>query len=67
MLKRYTQFAEWSDHVARFMPFQHDRDWYARKLAGVKGRILELACGNGRIMRPLCEAGHEVWGLDICP
>jgi len=30
-----------------------------------KARILEPFCGNGRILIPLAEAGHEVTGLDL--
>ncbi len=29
------------------------------------GRILELACGTGRITLPLVHAGFEVWALDL--
>lgn len=28
-------------------------------------RLIDLGCGIGRLMRPLCELGHEVIGLDI--
>ena len=41
------------------IPFYLD---YASKL---KGDILELACGTGRIAIPLAEAGHAIWGLDF--
>ncbi|MFO1518402.1 MAG: class I SAM-dependent methyltransferase [bacterium] len=30
-----------------------------------KGKVLELACGTGRIMIPLCLMGTEVIGLDL--
>lgn len=33
-------------------------------LAGPSTRILELACGSGRVTIPLARAGHEVVGLD---
>lgn len=39
-------------------PFHRDR------LAGLKGPILEPACGSGRALIPLLEAGHEVTGFD---
>lgn len=38
-------------------------DYYARQLAGVTGRILEPACGTGRVLIPLLEAGLAVEGL----
>src|SRR3989304_6386186 len=28
------------------------------------GQILELGCGTGRVLTPLAEAGHRVYGLD---
>lgn len=37
----------------------------ARQTAGPTGRILELACGSGRITAGLLRAGHEVIGSDI--
>lgn len=41
--------------------------YYTRQLAGVTGRILEPACGTGRILIPLLEAGLPVEGLDSSP
>jgi SAM-dependent methyltransferase len=38
-----------------------------RLAAGSSGPILELGCGTGRLLRPLAEAGFEVWGLDGSP
>lgn len=31
------------------------------------GRVLELACGTGRVSIPLVNAGFEVWALDLSP
>jgi SAM-dependent methyltransferase len=42
-------------------------DYYARQLAGVTGRILEPACGTGRVLIPLLEAGLAVEGVDTSP
>ncbi len=30
-------------------------------------RILELACGTGRLAIPMADAGCEVWGVDLSP
>ena len=35
---------------------------YADKL---KGKVLELGCGTGRITILLVRAGHQTWGLDV--
>jgi SAM-dependent methyltransferase len=37
----------------------------ARDLLGGPGRILELACGSGRVTTALLRDGHEVVGLDL--
>ncbi len=37
----------------------------ARELLGGPGRILELACGSGRVTSALLRDGHEVVGLDL--
>ncbi len=42
----------------------HDISFYKRALYGVKGRVLELACGTGRVSIPLAEAGFDMVGLD---
>lgn len=47
------------DLLKKDIPFYLD---YAKK---VKGPILELACGTGRVTIPLAEAGHEIWGLEL--
>lgn len=41
-----------------------DVEYYARELAGMRGKILEPAVGTGRILIPLLEAGLDVDGLD---
>ena len=44
-------------------PFEDDIPFY-RELAGERARILELACGTGRVLVPLAAAGHQITGLD---
>jgi len=39
----------------------------AREALGGPGRILELACGSGRVTTALLRDGHEVVGLDLAP
>ena len=38
-----------------------------RALAGAPCRVLELACGTGRVAIPLARDGHAVTGLDTAP
>ncbi len=37
---------------------------FADQRLGASGRILELACGSGRVTKALARAGHSVIGLD---
>lgn len=41
-----------------------DTAFHLQGLSGVAGPILEPACGSGRTLIPLLEAGHEVVGFD---
>jgi SAM-dependent methyltransferase len=41
-----------------------DTAFHLAALAGVEGPILEPACGSGRTLVPLLEAGHEAAGFD---
>ena len=42
-----------------------DTAFYLQRLADIDGEILEPACGSGRMMIPLLEAGHTVTGFDL--
>lgn len=44
-----------------------DVEYYTCVLRGLGGRILEVACGTGRFLIPLLEAGLDVEGLDHSP
>ncbi len=48
-------------------PFDADLPFYLELAAAQGGRVLELACGSGRILLPLARAGHRVVGLDASP
>ena len=41
-----------------------DVGFYVREAASVRGAVLELGCGTGRILLPLARAGRMVVGLD---
>jgi SAM-dependent methyltransferase len=38
--------------------------WASQAATGQRPRVLELACGSGRIAIPLADAGCDVWGVD---
>jgi SAM-dependent methyltransferase len=52
------------------LPLGHtvgDIEYYTRALADIRGPILEPACGTGRMLIPLLEAGHNMEGADRSP
>ena len=48
-------------------PFAADLPFYLDLAAAQGGRVLEIACGSGRVLLPLVRAGHAVTGLDASP
>ncbi|GER88388.1 type 12 methyltransferase [Dictyobacter vulcani] len=57
------------DLIAPFYDIEHahfdeDLDMYNNFAELCGGKILELACGSGRVMLPLAEQGYEVTGVD---
>ncbi|MBI5833123.1 MAG: class I SAM-dependent methyltransferase [Armatimonadetes bacterium] len=58
----YREYPWLYDAVARPRPgeFAH----YHRLALAAGGAVLEPACGSGRLLAPLREAGLEVWGCD---
>ena len=61
----------WDDPVLAglydLFPFEADLPLYLELAAVQGGRVLELACGSGRVLVPLARAGHHVVGLDASP
>src|SRR5919199_2923924 len=61
----------WADPIlARLydlFPFAADLPLYLDLAASQGGRVLELACGSGRVALPLARAGHMVVGFDTSP
>ena len=49
--------------MGRSMAFD-DAGWYLGQLREVRGAILELGCGSGRITHRLAAAGLSIFGLD---
>jgi SAM-dependent methyltransferase len=48
-------------------PYDEDLAWYQELAAEAGDRVLELACGSGRLLVPLARAGCQVVGLDVSP
>lgn len=45
--------------------FDEDIPFYLDIARLAKGRVLDIGCGTGRVMRPLLDAGLDVVGLDL--
>lgn len=64
MSASYDPIAKFYDvDMARNMPFD-DAGFYAGVCARRRGTVLELGCGNGRILLPLLERGFDAFGID---
>ncbi len=62
-LFRYEQFG-WD--YERLNPIgERELSWYRRFAAEVGGPILELACGTGRLLTKIAEAGYQIDGVDL--
>lgn len=44
-----------------------DIEYYSKAIGSKSRKVLELACGTGRLIIPLIKSGHAVDGIDISP
>ncbi len=66
-MSTYDRIAAFYDvDMARNMPFD-DVGFYANRCAEANGPVLELGCGNGRILLPLLRRGIDATGVDASP
>lgn len=52
---------------AEYAGIEADVRFYLERARRVGGRILELGCGTGRVLLPLCRSGLAADGLDASP
>lgn len=45
--------------------FSDDADMFLKMAGKLRGEVLELACGTGRILIPFAQAGYTITGLDF--
>jgi SAM-dependent methyltransferase len=62
-MKYYNEFAELYDDAS--LGIQGELDFYLKEAKKTKGKVLEAACGTGRILLPLLEAGVNIEGFDL--
>ena len=58
----YDSWADIYDEVYSFVDY--DINFYLQKASSIKGNILEIGCGTGRITIPLMENGANITGID---
>jgi ubiquinone/menaquinone biosynthesis C-methylase UbiE len=57
--------AKWYDRILESET--NDIEFYKSIAAASDGRVLEIACGTGRLLVPIRELGVDIEGLDISP
>ncbi len=62
-MKYYNEFADIYDEI--YSGVRDDVRFYLNEAKKAKGPVLEVACGTGRILLPLLEAGVHIEGIDI--
>ena len=60
-------YADGARYDAEYVHIREDIAYYQQIAADTPGRILELACGTGRLSIPMAQVGAEVHGIDIAP
>lgn len=60
-----TDYDSWADIYDDVYSFaDYDINFYLQKASDIKGNILEIGCGTGRITIPLMENGANITGID---
>jgi SAM-dependent methyltransferase len=62
-----TYFATPEQYDVMYSRFRTDIDVHLDEARAARGPVLDVCCGNGRILLPIREAGIEIDGLDIDP
>lgn len=62
-IKRYQLFGWDYEHFSLLN--EDEINWYIKYAQKTSGPVLELACGTGRLLAKLAEAGFDVTGIDL--
>jgi SAM-dependent methyltransferase len=63
-MPQYIDYAEYYDYDQAAMPFA-DIPFYLHYAQQCGSPLLELACGTGRVLIPLAQAGFTLYGVDV--
>ena len=67
VIEREDGFFEAEKAAAYFAPFRSWFDAERQVLRHVRGRVLDVGVGAGRVALELQQRGHEVVGIDVSP
>jgi len=59
----FDSWAEWYDYM--FKGREEDVKFYVKEAKKAKGKVLEIACGTGRVYLELLRNGIDAYGIDI--
>ena len=66
MFKEQTIISKWiADMYDQYVTDKSDVEFALSIIGSAPKRILEIACGSGRVLVPMARAGHNVTGLDF--
>ena len=65
-MAEYDSIADYYDltHSTRIL---RDKKFYVSEAKKAKGKVLEVACGTGRVYLPMLASGVDAYGIDISP
>lgn len=64
-LPRYSsEILAWEYDQRQPEPLPGELGWYLKYASSAGSPILELACGSGRLLIPMAQAGYEIHGVD---
>jgi len=63
MMQSFEEWAKVYDLI--YEKYKDDIDFYRKEASKVKGKVLEIACGTGRVYLELLKDGVDVYGIDI--
>jgi len=63
MMQSFEKWAKVYDLI--YEKYRDDIDFYRKEASKVKGKVLEIACGTGRVYLELLKDGVDVYGIDI--
>jgi len=62
-LQNFEKWAKVYDLI--YGKYKNDINFYRKEARKAKGKVLEIACGTGRIYLELLKGGIDIYGIDI--